>query len=441
MIKKKVLILFLSIFLISLTSASPFGYDYLEHATEGVTTGENYSINVNNSNYLQGYTPTTLKDWIQGLFDSVYVKITDVVGMVGNWSADKVDYMLISDWNATNTSYVPYTGANQNVNLGDNNLSVGGTDLFVDSDNGRVGIGTTTPLSLLHLNGGVGSLATGLSFGDGNTGLHESSDDVLKVYTAGIYRLTLDSTGIRIASNGRPQMRNEVPTATNPVFLPTGVSDVDTGIGGANPGILSLITEGVSALYIDASQNVGIGTSSSQAKLHVNGNILANGTITTIGYANITGDLNQTKGNATINMIYGEMWYHNHTATPLNFAVDGTYYNLTFSNSLVNGMTFNNTGDYLKIDFKGVYQINYMASGDGQNNHVYYTDVTINGVVQDRCESHKKMTAGGDIVTMNGNCLLSLNIDDKVKLATADIGGTGTGNYYSANLNLVRIGN
>jgi len=189
------------------------------------------------------------------------------------------------------------------------------------------------------------------------------------------------------------------------------------------------------------SHKVGIGTINPFEKLHVIGNILANGTITTIGYANITGDLNQTKGNATINMIYGEMWYHNHTATPLNFAVDGTYYNLTFSNSLVNGMTFNNTGDYLKIDFKGVYQINYMASGDGQNNHVYYTDVTINGVVQDRCESHKKMTAGGDIVTMNGNCLLSLNIDDKVKLATADIGGTGTGNYYSANLNLVRIGN
>ena len=51
------------------------------------------------------------------------------------------------------------------------------------------------------------------------------------------------------------------------------------------------------------------------------------------------------------------------------------------------------------------------------------------------------MTAGGDIVTMTGNCLLSLSIDDKIRLATADIGGTGTGNYYSSNLNLIRIGN
>ena len=114
----------LSIFFISFISATSLaGYNYLEPG-EKVMEGENYSINVNNSNYLQGYTPTTLKDWIQGLFDSVYVKITDVVGMVGNWSADKVDYMLISDWNATNYSYVPYTGANQNVNLGNNNLLI-----------------------------------------------------------------------------------------------------------------------------------------------------------------------------------------------------------------------------------------------------------------------------------------------------------------------------
>jgi len=37
----------------------------------------NYSeINVNNSQYFQDYTPTTLKDWIQGLFDSIYCKLT-----------------------------------------------------------------------------------------------------------------------------------------------------------------------------------------------------------------------------------------------------------------------------------------------------------------------------------------------------------------------------
>jgi len=155
----------------------------------------------------------------------------------------------------------------------------------------------------------------------------------------------------------------------------------------------------------------------------------------------IAGNLNQTNGNATINNIYGEMYYHNHTGTNLNFAVDGVFYNLTFSESKTNGFLFNDADDYLEAQVAGRYLVNYMASGDGQNNHIYYTAIFVNGINQNSSESHKKMTAGGDIITMTGSGFIDLIVGDKVKLATADIGGTGTGNYYSANLNLVRIGN
>jgi len=51
-------------------------------------------------------------------------------------------YYNFSDFDITN--YVPYTGATSNLDLGDNNLSVGGSDFFVDAS-GRVGIGTTSP--------------------------------------------------------------------------------------------------------------------------------------------------------------------------------------------------------------------------------------------------------------------------------------------------------
>ena len=88
----------------------------------------------------------------------------------------------------------------------------------------------------------------------------------------------------------------------------------------------------------------------------------------------------------------------------------------------------------------GKYKVGYMASGDGQNNHVYFTTIMINGIDYDRCESHKTMTAGSDIVTMTGNCFVDLVVDDEVQLGTADVGATGSGNYYSAELNLVRIG-
>jgi len=160
---------------------------------------------------------------------------------------------------------------------------------------------------------------------------------------------------------------------------------------------------------------------------------------TGFGDININSDLDVTN-NFTGNQIYGEMWYHNHTATELSFDVDGTYYNLTFSNSSTNGFYFNDSGDYLEAQVAGKYLINYMASGDGDNNHVYYTAVTINGVVHDNSESHKKMTAGGDIITMSGTGITDLSAGDKIKLATADVGDTGTGNYYSSNINLVRIG-
>ena len=155
----------------------------------------------------------------------------------------------------------------------------------------------------------------------------------------------------------------------------------------------------------------------------------------------IVGDINQIDGNTTINMIYGEMSYHNHTATSLNFAVSNVYYNLTFKESFTNGFTFDNADDSLTTQITGVYKLCYFAVGDGINNHKYILAPTINGIVEAKCESHKKMAASGDILTMNGCCLLSLSTDDIIKLAVMDDDDTGTSNYYGANINLVRIGN
>ena len=161
------------------------------------------------------------------------------------------------------------------------------------------------------------------------------------------------------------------------------------------------------------------------------------------GKVNIDSDLN-VSGNFTGNQIYGGMWYHNHTATQLNFAVDGTYYNMFMSNAThLNGFSYQggfNQLSNLTAQIGGVYKVDYMSSGDGQNNHAYYTSVFINGVNQDNCESHHKMSAGGDIITQSGNCFIELDVSDVVEVKTANIGHSGTGNYYSANLNVVRMG-
>ena len=184
---------------------------------------------------------------------------------------------------------------------------------------------------------------------------------------------------------------------------------------------------GVESVYDDSvSGNVNI-----TQNLTVTGNLSVNED------ANFGADLNVT-GNITGNLIYGEIWFHNHTGLIVNFAVKDTYYNLSFDKSLSNGFT--NSTYNITANVIGRYKVCYMASGDGQNNHEYYTAVTINGINQTKVTSHKKMSAGGDIVTMTGCGLIDLNTGDAVGLATANIGNIGTGKYYSSNLNLIRIG-
>jgi len=73
-------ILFLMLIVVgsfSLVQAETFGYG----RTEDIPI--NYSLipTVNNSQYLQGYTPTTLKDWIQTLYDSIYSPISEPLSL------------------------------------------------------------------------------------------------------------------------------------------------------------------------------------------------------------------------------------------------------------------------------------------------------------------------------------------------------------------------
>ena len=136
---------------------------------------------------------------------------------------------------------------------------------------------------------------------------------------------------------------------------------------------------------------------------------------------------------------YGEMWYHNNTGTELDFASSGVWYNLTMTNSTLNGFTFNDANDYLSPSYDGLYKAGYTATGDGINNHEYVTTILVNGEAKESCKSHKKMSASNDIITMTGECFIQLNAGDEIKIATMDKDGTGSGTYFGAEVNLVRI--
>jgi len=132
---------------------------------------------------------------------------------VAFWSASDT---LSSDsnlyWDNTNkglgigTSTIA-SGTKLNVSGG--NVSIDSNTLFVDSTNDRVGIGTTAPASKLHISTSGSSTVINASNGTVNTGLYigtlaggqagasigTDSDHQFRLFTVGIDRLTIDTSG------------------------------------------------------------------------------------------------------------------------------------------------------------------------------------------------------------------------------------------------------
>jgi len=95
-----------------------------------------------------------------------------------------------------------------------------------------------------------------LAFGDGDSGFYESSDDTILVSTAGVQRVFFNINGMGGIIAGGPHFINEASTATNPSIAPNR-ADLATGLGGVS-GEVSLITGGVEAVNIDASQKLTV---------------------------------------------------------------------------------------------------------------------------------------------------------------------------------------
>jgi len=130
-------------------------------------------------------------------------------------------------------------------------LSEDNTNFFWDDDNNSLGIGLTpvagTRLTLPQENDAV---TPTLAFGDGDTGFYEGGDDRIEFASAGSYIWQLDANILGSSATGRPEMRNEVASATNPTLIPSH-GDANTGIGWAAADQLSLIAGGVEGIRIN----------------------------------------------------------------------------------------------------------------------------------------------------------------------------------------------
>ncbi len=192
-------------------------------------------------------------------------------------------------------TYVPYTGANRNINLGNNNLTVNATTLFVNTNNSRVGLGTTDPLGTLDVRGNLYANNTAIT---GNLTVLPVNNNRLGVGIASptyIFEVntTLNTWAAVIRNYGRG-------TAANGLFVST-----NNGAGASYTLGVYSYARGAYDLIVTGNGNTGLGTTGPISKLDVRGNMSVNDTIIT-GNANITGNLNMTGANTNLTMGQGQ---------------------------------------------------------------------------------------------------------------------------------------
>lgn len=169
------------------------------------------------------YAPINYGDnWNKTYADTLYASISEPL-----WSSNFTAYN--STWSSTyNASYVPYTGATSNLDIGTHNLTVGSTGLFVNANTGRVGIGTTSPATKLYVSGDSIAL-------DNNYGLQ-----------------------IKDASGTRRGVM-QLDTTDDLQIGETSIDDMYFTVGGVNDALTIKQTTG----------NVGIGTTGPSFKTHI----------------------------------------------------------------------------------------------------------------------------------------------------------------------------
>ena len=134
-------------------------------------------------------------------------------------------------------------------------LSQNNSNLFWDNVNNRLGIGTTSPYSLLSISNSVSTTANTPLFTIASTTAGTATSTLLTVLANG-------NVGIGTASPGAYKLNVSGALNATSLALSGGNSIAwgNTTIVGATGSYLNLTTSGTSRIYITTAGNVGIGT-------------------------------------------------------------------------------------------------------------------------------------------------------------------------------------
>jgi len=160
------------------------------------------------------------------------------------------------------------------------NLEVGTSNLFVDTQTGNIGIGTTAPAYKLDVHGSsnVGALTTTSISGDGS-GLTSLNASNLASGTVPSARLSLAASDIPSLDAGKITSG----TLTRPISTTTGTFSGDVGIGTTSPGRpLEIAADGGGAILNLKRTNAGTGQGA-LAFVNLNSNVCASVAATRTG--------------------------------------------------------------------------------------------------------------------------------------------------------------
>jgi len=296
---------------------------------------------------------------------------------------------------ATNDTYVPYTGAVSNVDLGDNNFTVNGTTFHVDTNTGRVGIGTDNPVSTLDVNGSVKASAVVSTGADYTSGLISGQANVVTY----VYRADVNGGTGRLFSYDGSTYYDLAMGSWNggdaDIYLEAGGQ---VGFHEGNPQY-TIDVGGDARVQTDLTiiGNVGIGISSPLEKLHANGSAIINGTLNMdsnkiISLANgtsaqdaVTYSQLQTVNVSATAPETDPYWTGNYTAYNDSWTTtDLEIWNVAGNGTLAYNTTFLNYYTISESNAINTSVNNYILDNNNSvNNYILYTNTTMHNTTGD----------------------------------------------------------
>jgi len=227
--------------------------------------------------------PTSISEWteVQANIDvaTAGTSVTSVKGIAG---FNEDDFTAVNGFvSVKDDTYVPYTGATTDVDLGANNLIVDTNTLYVDSANNRVGIGTASPASILDLGSDSNtSQEIKISGGRATYGYDAAKGASGAVVIQGNankeihFETTADSADMIIDSSGRVGIGTASIRSGYKLDIYEAIDNglnIQAGNGGSDVS-LSVGSAGTPDKFvIQAGGNVGIGTDIPVQKMQIDG--------------------------------------------------------------------------------------------------------------------------------------------------------------------------